>query len=159
MTDFSRLSANWYEWANRGHMGGVRVSVECFDCAIMFASDDEAFHLRQDGDWWALDTINDRGRRFNDAAKFSSFELAEKYLIWNWATAVRSELASGSLGAELYANGYANGIAVSQISEGLVQVCSGDDCAVLSVVNATIFSHLMLIGVEDIERMVRERRA
>lgn len=158
MVDFSRLSANWVEWANRTRLSGIHVSVECTDCAILFASDDETFHLRQDHSWWVLDKVNDRGRRYDSVARFSSFSLSEKYLIWDWATSARSELASGSLGAELYATGYANDVAVTQVSEGMAQVCSGSECAILSVVNATIFSHLMANTVEEIEHMVRERR-
>ncbi|NDJ91281.1 hypothetical protein GWR20_19385 [Mycolicibacter kumamotonensis] len=83
----------------------------------------------------------------------SSFDLAQKYLIWDWATTARSSLASGPLGADLAKQGYAAGVTVSQASEGW-EICSNGDCAVLSVVNATIFSHLMSKSVDEIERLV-----
>lgn len=102
-----------------------------------------------------VDTVNDRGRRRNGAAKLSNFALTEKYLIWDWATTARSSLASGALGADLARRGYAPGVNVSKV-EGGYEICLNDDCAVLSVVNATIFSHLMSKSVDDIERMGRE---
>ena len=100
-----------------------------------------------------MDTVNDRGQRRNGAAKLSNFDLTERYLIWDWATTARSDLASGPLGADLARRGYAPGVKVSKV-EGGYEICLNDECAILSVVNATIFSHLMSKSVDDIERMV-----
>ncbi|ORB10947.1 hypothetical protein BST37_21700 [Mycobacterium noviomagense] len=75
--------------------------------------------------------------------------------MWDWATTACQSLASGSLGVELARRGYARDIRVSQ-AEGGHEICSNDDCAILSVVNATIFSHLMTKSVEEIEQMIRE---
>jgi hypothetical protein len=153
MVDFSRLSANWYRWAPGMGGGEITVSTNCDDCQILFGTDDYSVHLRNDGSWWVVDTVNDRGQRRNGAAKLSNFELTEKYLIWDWATTARSSLASGPLGADLARRGYAPGVEVSKV-EGGHEICMNDDCAVLSVVNATIFSHLMTNSVNEIERMV-----
>jgi hypothetical protein len=131
------------------------VSTDCDDCDIRFSSDDYAVHLRADGAWWAVDTVNDRGQRRNDAAKLSNFDLAEKYLIWDWATTAHSSLASGSLGADLARQGYAPDVTVSHAERGY-EICSNEGCAVLSVVSATIFSHLMSKSVDEIEQMIRK---
>lgn len=153
MVDFARLSANWRQWAPGISNGGVSVSMECDDCQILFRSNDYSVHLRYAESWWIVDTVDDRGQRRECAAKLSSFDLAQKYLIWDWATTARSSLASGPLGADLAKRGYAAGIRVSQTSKGW-KICSNGDCAVLSVVNATIFSHLMSKSVDEIERLV-----
>lgn len=153
MVDFSRLSANWYRWAPGLGGGDIYVTSECQDCLISFRTDDYSVHLRVDGHWWVVDTVNDRGQRRDAVAKLSSFQLAEKYLIWDWATTARSDLASGSLGADLAKQGFAPNVAVSKV-ETKYEICSNDDCAVLSAVNATIFSHLIGRSVDEIEKMV-----
>ena len=153
MVDFSRLSANWYRWAPGMGGGDIAVSMDCDDCEVLFRSDDYSVHLRHEGDWWVADTVNDRGQRRNGAAKLSNFDLTEKYLIWDWATTVSSSLASGPLGADLARRGYASGVNVSKV-EGGYQICLNDDCAVLSVVNATIFSHLISKSVDEIETLI-----
>ncbi|BCO38090.1 hypothetical protein [Mycobacterium heckeshornense] len=155
MVDFSRLSTNWRHWAPEIGGGNISVSTDCEDCQIFFSSDDYSVHLRTDGSWWVVDTVNDRGQRRNGAAKLSSFDLTEKYLIWDWATTARSSLASGRLGTELARRGYATGVEVTPANGGY-KICLRNDCAILSVVNATIFSHLMSKSINEIEQMVRE---
>jgi hypothetical protein len=155
MIDFSRLSANWYRWAPGMGAGDVSISTDCDDCEILFSSGDYSVHLRNEGSWWIVDTVNDRGQRRKGAAKLSNFDLTERYLIWDWATTARSSLASGALGTDLARQGYAAGVKVSK-TEGGYEICSNGDCAVLSVVNATIFSHLMSKSVDEIEQMVNE---
>ncbi|WP_231633730.1 MULTISPECIES: hypothetical protein [unclassified Mycobacterium] len=136
-------------------MGGGKptVSTKCDDCTVLFSTDDYSVHLRKEGDWWVADTVNDRGQRRNGAARFSNFNMAEKYLIWDWATTARSDLASGPLGADLARLGYAPDVEVSKTDSGY-KICLNNECAVLSVVNATIFSHLMANSVDQIERLV-----
>ena len=102
-------------------------------------------HLRDDGNWWIVDTVNDRGQRRSGEAKLSNFDLAEKYLIWDWATTVRSDLASGPLGADLATQGFAPDVDVSEV-DSRYKICSNDGCAILSVVNATI-SAISLINL------------
>lgn len=155
MVDFARLSTHWYQWASG--MGGPPISVsrDCPDCQIHFSTADYSVHLRSDGSWWVVDTVNDRGYRRNGAAKLSSFDLAEKYLIWRWAASRFPGLASGQLGANLARKGFAPGVKVSQSKEGH-EICSAADCAILSVVDATIFSHLISKSVEEIEQMIQE---
>lgn len=155
MVDFSRLSSNWYRWAPRLGGGAISVATDCDDCYALFSSGDYSVHLRNDGSWWVVDTVNDRGQRRNGVAKLSNFDLTEKYLIWDWATTARSSLASGLLGKDLAKRGYAPGVKVSK-AEGGYEICSNGDCAILSVVNATIFSHLMTKSVAEIEQMVSD---
>lgn len=155
MVDFSRLSANWHRWAPGLGGGNIVVTTDCDDCLICFQTDDYSVHLREDENWWIVDTVNDRGQRRSGEATLSNFDLAEKYLIWDWATTVRSDLASGSLGADLAKQGFAPGIEVSKV-DTKYKICSDDDCAILSAVNATIFSHLMDKSVVEIEQMVTQ---
>jgi len=72
MVDFSRLAANWFQWTNMAGMTHVSVSTDCDDYQILFTSADESFHLRQDGDWWAIGEVDDRGKQYNNTAKFSN---------------------------------------------------------------------------------------
>lgn len=155
MVDFSRLSENWTEWAARVGLSDISVSSDCGDCQILFSSNDYSVHLRNDGAWWVVDTVDDRGRRINADAKFSTFDLAEKYLIWRWVTLARSDLSAGPLGGDLYIQGYAPGITVSNIDDAHIQVCLSDDCAVLITGTSTIFSHLMLKSVDEILELAR----
>jgi hypothetical protein len=153
MEDFSRLSKHWYRWAPGMGGGQASVSTSCDDCVILFSTDDYSVHLRNEQDQWVVDTVNDRGQRCNGHATLSNFDLTERYLIWDWAITVRSHLASGPLGADLARRGYAAGVQVSEV-EGGYEICLDGECAVLSVVDATIFSHLISKSVDEIERMV-----
>ncbi|MGV0043412.1 hypothetical protein ACRU43_02275 [Mycobacterium colombiense] len=153
MADFSRLSANWRRWAPGLGGGDIDVTTDCDDCLICFKTDDYSVHLREDENWWIVDTVNDRGQRRSGDAKLSNFDLVERYLIWDWATTVRSDLASGPLGADLAKKGFAPGVEVSKV-DTKYKICSNADCAILSAVNATIFSHLLDKSVVEIEQMV-----
>ncbi len=155
MTDFSRLSANWVEWSNRAKLAAVAVSKECDDCEIEFSSRDYSVRLRRDGTWWTVDTVDDREQRHNDEAKFSNFELVEKYLIWTWANTARGVVGARRLGPPLYASGYSQDVEVVPITEGVAELRSNNGDAILLEPYATIFSHLMLKSIDDIEEMVR----
>jgi hypothetical protein len=150
MADISRLVENWYRWAPG--LGGGDVAVSVDDSETVFSTDDYKVHLHNDECYWVVGTVNDRGQRRDGAAKLSSFPLAEKYLIWKWATGARSSLASGALGADLAKLGYASGVEVSQADRGY-RICANNECAILSVVDATIFSHLMTKSVDEIEQL------
>jgi len=150
MADISRLENNWYRWAPG--LGGGDAAVSVNDSETVFSTDDYKVHLHNNGSYWVVDTVNDRGQRRDGAAKLSSFVLTEKYLIWKWATGARSSLASGALGADLAKLGYAPGVEVSQADKAY-RICADNECAILSVVDATIFSHLMTKSVEEIEQL------
>ncbi len=154
MPDFSRLTENWRKWGPS--IGGERVSAstECVDCDALFDSSDYSAHLRRDGSWWVVDTVDERNQRRNRAALFSSFELVEKYLSWDWATTADSRLASGVLGTALAKRGFSSEVEVTKVERGY-EVCSGSGCAILSLVDATIFSHLMSKSLVEIEQMAR----
>ena len=155
MVDFSRLSTNWVEWASRLGLPDVSVAADCDDCQILFRSRDYSVHLRREDDWWLVDTVDDRGQRSDADAQLSTFELAEKYLIWRWVTLARSSLASGPLGADLYRQGYAPGIEASEVDGAHIKLCLHGDCAILIVGTATIFSHIMLKSLDEIEQIAR----
>jgi hypothetical protein len=154
--DFSRLSESWVEWATRSQLRDVSVSTDRDDCQIAFRSRDYSFYLRTESDWWVIDTVDDRGQRSDADAKFSAFALAEKYLIWTWITNARSSLASGPLGATLYKQGYAPGIEVTELNGTHGKLCLDGECAILILGTATIFSHIMLMSVDEIEQIGRQ---
>ena len=152
--DFGRLSQNWLYWSELGQLTNLSVSTSCPDCTILFTSDDYSVHLRHDA-WWVVDTVDDRHQRQNDAARFSTYDLAEKYLVWVWASTARSVVRAPILGPKLYAQGFASGVEAIPVSEGIYELRSPEGRAVLREPYATIFSHLMPKSEEDIERMVR----
>jgi hypothetical protein len=157
MVDFARLSRNWIEWTRLARMTHVSISEGCTDCEIFFKSDDQSFHLRQDGDWWTVDEVDDRGKRYNATAKFSTFDLAEKYLIWNWAAVTRSAIGAKQLGVHLHALGMAPNVEIVPTErEYFVELRASTGSAILPMSSATIFSHLMSKSVDEIEQMVEE---
>ncbi len=138
-------------------MPGASVSKDCADCQILFSSDDESFHLRQDGDWWTIDEVDDRGKRYNSTAKLSTFDLAEKYLVWRWASNAQVILSANPLGPQFYKEGYSSDVRLAPTeSEWRVELKSPAGSAILSEPDSTIFSHLMSKSVDEIEQMVRE---
>lgn len=120
MSDFSRLSANWPLWATRAGLTSPSTSRSCDDCEVVFKSADYSVHLRDGEQGWSVDVIDDRGQRRNGVARFTTFELVEKYLIWEWVTLARSDLASGALGVDLYKLGYAPGIQVTELEKAML---------------------------------------
>ncbi|OKH76401.1 hypothetical protein EB72_01330 [Mycobacterium sp. SWH-M1] len=120
----------------------------------VFTSDDDTYRLRSEGTWWVLDRTNDRGRNFPGIGRFSNFDVAEVYLVWQWASTARSDLAAGPLGKDLYDRGYAAGVRVVEVREGFVELSVGRDEAVLPAARAIMFSHLMTRSIEELERLV-----
>lgn len=153
MTNFSRLSRIWLDWTILVRMANVSVSSDCDDCQILFKSDDGSFHLRQDNVWWIIDTVDDRGKRYIAVAKFSTFDLAEKFLIWNWGSATHS-FVGGQIGVRLNNLGMALDVDVEPTErEYTVELRTPDGSAILALADATIFSHLMSKSVDEIEQM------
>ena len=138
-------------------MTNVSVSVDCDDCQIAFKSDDQSFHLREDGDWWTVDAVDDRGKRYDGTAKFSTLALAEKYLIWNWASVSRSAIGAKQLGRQLDALGMAPGVEeIPTERDYFVELRVPIGSAVLPMSSATVFSHLMSKSVDQVEQIVKE---
>lgn len=157
MVDFSRLSRSWTEWTNLARMTRVSVSAERDVTHIGFTSDDQSFHLRKEGEWWTIDEVDDRGKRYEATATFSTLDLAEKYLIWNWASVTRTAIGAKQLGVHLHALGMAPHIEmVPTERDYFVELRSPGGSAALPKSSATIFSHLMLKSVDDVEQMVQE---
>lgn len=113
-------------------------------------------HLRYDGAWWVIDTVNDRGQRHNDTAKFSTFDLAEKYLIWDWASMARGIIGVERLGPRLYAQGYSQSVTVIPVAQGISELRANTGNAILMEPYATIFSHIMSTSTDEIERTVAD---
>jgi hypothetical protein len=155
VVDFARLYAEWHRWGREIGGGEAVVSAECDDCEILFSTDDYAVHLRAENHWWIVDVVDDRGQRRSNVAELSTFQLAEKYLTWDWVTMAKSNLASGQLGAELYRQGYSTGVSVAELNSGKVEVCLHDECAILVVGTAAIFSHVMKMSLDEIEEIAR----
>lgn len=106
MGDELRTLANeWNYWNDLARVPDVMASVDCPDCLISFICADQAFHIRRDYDWWVVDSVDDRGSRYNDIARFSTIGLLEKYLTWLWGSSTRSTLSLPSLGAEFFSRG------------------------------------------------------
>jgi hypothetical protein len=157
VTDFARLSSNWIKWSTMIGIGGVAVSTECDDCDIAFLSDDNSVHLHHNDGWWAVDTVNDRGRRYDDIALLSTFELAEKFLIWRWASIARTAIGARQLGAELHSQGLMPGVEMATASrDHFVELRTQGGRAVVSDASATVFSHVMRMSVEEIESLVAQ---
>jgi hypothetical protein len=156
MVDFSRLSANWVKWSELARLASISVSTDRDDSEIVFRSSDSEVYLRNDGTWWIIDTVNDRGQRHDDTAKLSTFELTEKYLIWNWASSARGVIGAPRLGPRLYALGMSPDVETGPIAEGITEVRSSSGSAILMEPYATIFSHLMSKSLDEIEQMVSE---
>lgn len=156
MANFSRLSGIWSEWAPKAGLEGVSILLSCDDYKIVFKANDYSVHIRDDKNRWAIDMVDDRGHKRKDVATFSSFDLLEKYLVWDWATLARSGLASGPLGTDLYRLGYAAGIEVSVSDKGNIELCLNSECATLVVGDATIFSHIMSKSFNELMDIARQ---
>jgi hypothetical protein len=155
MEEFSRLSASWLEWSGLSRLADASVSVNCDDCRILFASRDYSVHLRNDGTWWIIDTVDDRGQRHDDTARLSNFQLTEKYLIWTWASHARGAVGAERLGPHFYSLGLNPDVELVPIKEGIAELRSRSGNAVLMEPAVTIFSHLMSKSVDEIEELVR----
>ena len=154
--DFSRLSTSWLYWARLAGLTNVQVSDAQSNCEIRFTSDDYSVHSRYYEGWWTIDTIDDRGQLHSDSTKFTTSELLEKYLIWEWSSTARNVLRRPRLGPKLYARGHASDILTVPIKEGIYELSTPEGRAILMEPGATIFSHLMSKSVDQIESMVRE---
>jgi hypothetical protein len=64
----------------------------------VFSSPDYSIHIRIDGGWWVIDTVDNRGEQNLDV---------EKYLVWIWSSAARSAVGAKRLGPQLYSLGFA----------------------------------------------------
>ena len=157
MTDFARLSSNWLKWSTMIGIGGVAVSTECDDCDIAFLSDDNSIHLHHNDGWWVVDTVNDRGRRYDSIALLSTYELAEKFLIWRWASIARTSIGARQLGAELHSRGPMTTVEFVETSrDHFVELRTRDGRALVSDASATVFSHVMCMSVEEIESLLAQ---
>lgn len=153
--DSSRLSASWLYWAPFAGLINARVSDVYADRATRFTSDGYSFHLRHNEGWWVVDTVDDRGQLHSDSAKFTTYTLVEKYLIWQWSSTARNVLRLPRLGAQLYSLGHNSNVQSVPIKEGIYELSVPEGRAVLMEPVATIFSHLILKSVDEIDHLVK----
>jgi hypothetical protein len=105
------------EQARQAGMPGASVGTDCADCQICFTADDGAFYLRQDSGWWIVDEVNDRGKLYDGTAKFSTFDLVEKYLIWRWASFAQIGTGTKPFRPELYSSGYSQDVSLKSTGD------------------------------------------
>lgn len=152
--DIARLSTSWLHWALLTGLTNVRVSDQHPDEEIRFTSDDHTVHVRRNEVWWVIDTIDDRGQLRRDTAKFTTYALLERYLIWQWASAARNVLRLPTIGPKLYALGHNPDVQFQPIDEGIYRLRTPEGCAVLMEPSATVFSHLMFKSIDEFEELV-----
>lgn len=153
---FVRLSRAWIEWANLAGFAEVSVSVDEANSKAAFIAEDGSFYLHQEGGWWVVDSVDDRGKSYTAIAKFSNFELAEKYLIWRWSSTARAAFSLGSLGPALYKKGFSSDVTVTATDdEWKSAITSPAGTAILGQPYSTILSHLMSKSADEIDEMVR----
>lgn len=150
---FARLTKNWLFWASLCGLEEIQVSDRFPDNEIRFASLDYSVHLHDDAEWWVVDTIDDRGQLRENVARFSTFELAEVFLVWHWASTARTALRLPSVGRELYLRGIAPNVEAVALAEGIYELRAAEGRAVLLEPEATIFSHLMSKPIDEIENI------
>ncbi|WNG83705.1 hypothetical protein C6A86_008640 [Mycobacterium sp. ITM-2016-00316] len=121
------------------------------DNEIRYTSSEYSVHLHEDAEWWFVDTVDDRGQLRENVARFSTFELAEVFLVWHWASTARNVLRLTSVGRELYLRGIAPNVEAIALAEGIYELRSAEGRAVLLEPEATIFSHLMSKSINEIE--------
>ncbi|OBJ52955.1 hypothetical protein A9W95_19310 [Mycobacterium sp. 1423905.2] len=104
-----------------------------------------------------LDEVDDRGKKYFRTAQFSTYELAEKFLIWRWSTTARTVRGLRPLGPHLYKRGYSTDVTLASTdSEFKTEVKSSAGSAILAEPYSVIFSHLMAKPLADLELMVRD---
>lgn len=152
---FARLTRNWLFWAPLCGLEERKVSDRLSDNEIRSTSSEYSVHLREDAEWWVVDTVDDRGQLRENVAKFSSYGLAEKFLMWQWSSTARNTLHLAGLGPELHARGIDSSVAAVEVITGIYELRLGAESAVLMEPSATIFSHLMSSSVDEIEAIVK----
>ncbi|MGL5441729.1 MAG: hypothetical protein ACRDDJ_04600, partial [[Mycobacterium] stephanolepidis] len=138
-------------------LSNLYVATDRDDCDVYFHSDDNSVYLRRKDDWWVIDTVNDRGKRYNDVASFSEFDLAEKFLIWQWASFARSAIGARQLGAELHAQGPMTGVAFTPASRDyFVELHAPTGRAIVSEASSVVISHVMTMTLSDLHSLVTQ---
>jgi hypothetical protein len=155
-TGFARMSSNWLYWSRLSGLTDANSLAAHNGSDIRFTSDEYSVHLRQCDGWWLVDTVDDRGQLHADTAAFTSLDLVEKYLLWQWSSGARNNLRLPRIGPKLYSLGHDPHVHFSKIKEGIYELQKADSRAILAEPAATIFSHLMSKTPDEIEQMVSE---
>ncbi|MGB0972569.1 MAG: hypothetical protein ACPGVG_16655 [Mycobacterium sp.] len=143
--DFSSLPRNWLKLKSLSGTPNASVSTESDDYQIVFKSDTVSYYLRQEGGWWITDGQDDRGRRYYSTARLSTFELSEKYLIWEWAGSL------SSADARLLHLGTAPDVQVEPTDRDyFVELRAPTGSAILPLSSATTFSYLISKSVDEV---------
>lgn len=156
MNDFSQLSESWLYWGRLAGLSNVQsLSISQVD-DLWFRSDDHSVHIRREDESWVIDTVDERGQLHSDIAKFSTFSLAEKFLVWDWASAARNAIRLPRFGPEFYALGMDANVRATPLKEGIYELETPEGRAVLMEPSATIFSHLISKSLSEIEELVSQ---
>lgn len=155
--NFTDLAASFRSWTDRAGMANATVATSEGGQGMLFKSDDEAYELRHDDGWWVVDEIDDRGRRYADTGHFSTIGLAQKYLLWRWASTARTALGAKQLGANYHSlgmNAKVDGLP-SPVSD-FVELHLAEGIAILPNSNAAMFSHILDMPSARIVQIVSE---
>ena len=155
--ELKTLTEAWVYWNSLAKVPEATVSTDCSDCLMSFVCADQSFHIRRDSDWWVVDSVDDRGTRYDDIARFSSAELLVKYLVWLWGSSARSAILLPSLGAQFFREGRSEAVTVIPgSSEWKFEIISAEGRAILSEPELTIFTHVACRPLGEINRMLCE---
>lgn len=156
--DYSRLVRNWTRWAMLSGLTNVYTECDHDGAEILFHSSDNSIYLRRlNGNWWSVDSVNERGKRLNDIAQFSSYSLVEKFLTWRWASLGRSAVGARQLGAELQKKGRADGVLFGPSSRPyFLELTTEEGSAIVAEAHSIVFSHVMCMTIDEIEAIVAQ---
>lgn len=155
--DFSDLAASWRFWTGRAGIADATATPGNDGQSMLFKSDDEAYDLRHHDDWWVVDEIDDRGKRYSGTAQFSTITLADKFLVWRWASTTRTALGAKQLGPHFHSLGMNPTVNVIPASRpNFLELHLADGVAVLPNSNAAMFSHVLEMSTDRIAELVGE---
>ncbi|MFC7673257.1 hypothetical protein ACFQWH_09260 [Mycolicibacterium sp. GCM10028919] len=142
--EFDQLVAQWKYWTNIAGIAHVSVDRQDGVTEIGFRSDEGAYFLRRDGDWWSVDETDDRGKTYPATVSCSTVPLAQKYLIWTWATTARTVIGAPQLGRRFQQQGFNTEVHSSESSRAnFVQLITPNGTAEVPGSKSIILSHVM----------------
>jgi hypothetical protein len=152
---FSKLSTEWLEWTALARIPNAEIAVGDDD-EVLFKSREDSYRLRLSDNRWTIDEIDDRGHCYSDTASFSNFILAEKYLIWRWASTARTALGVRQLGAYYHSLGVNLGVQSRPASRANnIELQLREGTAIVPESSAAIFSHVLEMSLDEIDAAVR----
>lgn len=157
MRENDRLTAEWKYWTQMAGMAGAS-SVRLGDSAAetRFCSDGGDFALRRDGEWWAIDESDERGKWYSATATFSTIQFAEKYLIWTWGSLARTTVRAEQLGRRLQQQGFNERVDQKLAAQAnFVELTTQDGIAIVPNSQGVILSHVLVLSLPQLDGMLR----